>query len=91
MQVLLKRGLFIGGSLYAASRYGTEIPDQVDGLPVVFPDDKVDGPCILLPEDAERIGDTTKPVPEVEAPMALSEMATKTSKPKTFTEAMDKK
>jgi hypothetical protein len=30
-------------------------------------------------------------VPEVEAPMALSEMATKTSKPKTFTEAMDKK
>lgn len=92
MNVLLKRAFFIGGTLYAPSQYGTEVPNQIDGKPVVFADEVPEGECVILPEDAERIGDTVKPeAKSKDEPMALSELNKKDAKPQTFTEAMDKK
>jgi hypothetical protein len=86
MLVKLKRDFFLAGKLYAASPYGTEMPEEVGGKPLVFAGEKREG--IVLPRDAERL-DVAPVKPEKKAePTALSEMTKKAAKPKSFVEAM---
>lgn len=64
MKVLLKRGLFLGGVRYRQdSLDGVEIPDDVDGKPVVLFKDwrKGDDTQIPLPRDAELFAGPVAP------------------------------
>lgn len=55
MRVLLQRNLFLGGQRYRRDSYGTEIPDEVDGLKVVLYDKNVSAEdrekVMMLPKD----------------------------------------
>lgn len=89
MIVRLKRDLFLGGMLFRASRFGVEIPDVIEGKPVVLAADKK-GDCIVLPKDAERLDkQLPSPAPKKDEPVALSQLNKREAKPKTFVEAME--
>lgn len=74
MLVRLKRNLFLGGHLYEASRFGVEIPAELDGQKVV------------LPKDAEILSEPPSPKKAKDPKMALSQMGQ--AKPKGFVDAM---
>lgn len=83
MKLLLRRDLFLGGSRYRRSPYGTEVPNEVDGRKVVlFKEWGGDSSVIPLPRDAEMF-DPGKPVqilptdllqPTKTKPVALSQL-----------------
>lgn len=89
MIVRLKRDFFLGGSLFKASRFGAEIPDEIAGKPVVTFDSKKKEGAWVLPADAEVLKQPLSEPPQKTAQTTFSEMANKVSKPKTFVEAMD--
>lgn len=76
MLVRLKRNYFLGGHLYSASRFGVEIPEEIDGVKVTLPKD-----AVILDKAPER-----KKAPD--PAMALSKL--NQAKPKGFVEAMQK-
>lgn len=88
MLVRLKRNFFLGGSLFVASRFGTEIPEEVEGKPVVKHDAKKTEGCWVLPPDAEIL-DAPPPQPTLkDATTTFSKMANETSKPRLFADVM---
>lgn len=54
MHVLLQRNLFLGGQRYRRNRFGTEIPDEIDGRKIVLfdPARRDDDTVLMLPQDA---------------------------------------
>jgi len=76
MLVRLKRNFFLGGHLYSASRFGVEIPEEIDGVKVTLPKD-----AVILDKAPEK-----KKAPD--PAMALSKL--NQAKPKGFVEAMQK-
>ncbi len=74
MLVRLKRDFFLGGHLYKASRFGVEIPGEIDGKPV------------KLPSGAEILDKAPEPKKAQDPAMALSKL--NQAKPKGFVEAM---
>ena len=76
MLVRLKRNFFLGGHLYSASRFGVEIPEEIDGVKVTLPKD-----AVILDKAPEK--------KKAQDPaMALSKL--NQAKPKGFVEAMQK-
>lgn len=87
MLVRLKRDFFLGGHLYKASRFGVEIPAEVDGKPVVppsAPKPKVDH--WPLPKDAVVLSGPVEAKPVKDPQQALSSLNVAT--PKGFVDAM---
>lgn len=90
MIVKLRRDLYIDGVFFKSSKWGTEVPDEINGRPVVaFKDkDKQEGSW-PLPRDAEIL-DAPLPQKKVkDEPLALSQLATKSATPKSFVKAME--
>lgn len=87
MLVKLKRDLYLGEMLYKARSAGVEIPDTVNGLPVVeHADPRPNSEVSRLPRDAEIL---SAPIPvkdKTDTPMALSQLGK--SKVKTFKDAI---
>jgi len=87
MLVKLKRDLYAGEVLYKARLSGTEMPDTVDGKPVVeHADPRPNSEVSRLPRDAEIL---SAPIPvkdKAEAPVALSKLGKAPSK--SFKEAI---
>ena len=75
MLVKLKRDLYAGEVLYKARLSGTEMPDIVDGKPVVIhADPRPNSEVSRLPRDAEIL---SAPIPvkdKPETPVALSKL-----------------
>lgn len=75
MLVKLKRDLYLGEMLYKARSAGVELPDTVNGLPVVeHADPRSNSEVSRLPRDAEIL---SAPIPvkdKSEAPVALSKL-----------------
>ena len=93
MLVRLKRNFYLEGRMYTASPYGVEMPEEINGTPVVSFDSprRLEGNCHVLPRDAEILVGAQEPEPEEQdEPIALSEMNKKAARPKSFVEAMDK-
>lgn len=89
MIIKLKRDLFLGGTLFKASRFGTEIPDMIEGKPVVTATaTKPKGEHWVLPKDAVRLDELKEEKKVPDQPLALSQMNTTMAKPKSFVEAM---
>lgn len=87
MLVRLKRDFFLGGQLFKASRFGVELPDEVEGKPVIPYSEKPNPKGIMLPRDAEILSEIVEPKKAKDQPVALSQLAA-AAKPKSFAEAM---
>lgn len=92
MIVKLKRDLYLDGVFLKSSRWGTQVPDEINGRPVVaFKDkDKVKN-CWVLPKDAEILDETLPQKSTKDEPLALSQVVKKAASPKSFVEAMEQK
>jgi hypothetical protein len=90
MIVKLKRDLYIDGVFLKASKWGTEVPDEISGRPVVLDKDKAKHKsCWTLPKDAEILQGPLVTPKVKDEPTTLSQAAAKAAKPKSFVEAMD--
>ena len=80
MKVLLKRGLVLDAIHYDANPKGTEVPNEVGGVPVMTKDEwkKLDDPSkgVPLPHDAKILDEAANPPtpPAPPAAQALSSM-----------------
>jgi len=89
MIVKLRRDLFIDGSFFKASRWGTEVPDEINGLPVVAHSDKDKvTPSWALPKDAEILSAPLPRKSTKDEPLALSQVVKKAAAPKSFVDVM---
>lgn len=91
MIVRFHRDCFLGSMFIKARSEGVEIPDSIDGKPVVLFADRTDiKKETWLPKDAERL-DAVVPAKTVkEAEVSLSQHTAKASKNKSFIKAMSK-
>jgi hypothetical protein len=90
MFVKLRRNLFIGEHFFKARAGAVEIPDFIDGKPVVPHAEKGEGK-IALPRDAVVLGEATPKKQAKDQAMALSEMTKKVTSPQSFKKAMEVK
>jgi hypothetical protein len=77
MLVQFKRDYFFNGTVYNASRYGVEFPEEINGVPTV------------LPKDAVRLDAPVERKVKKDEPISLGEMNKKAAKPKSFVEVME--
>lgn len=89
MLVKLRRDLYMGDYFFKARPGGVEIPDFIDGKPVVPHAQKGEGK-LALPRDAEILSEPPKAKPAKDPKMALSEVNAKAAKPTSFNDAMKK-
>ena len=89
MFVKLRRDLYIGERLFKARSYGVEIPDEIEGKPVVAHSEKGEGK-IALPKDAVILNAAPKEKKAKDPKVALSEMVAKAAAPQSFNAAMKK-
>ena len=79
MFVKLKRNLFTGSHRF--KKGVREIPDHIDGLPVISAKDSLPaGKYFMLPSDAEILKSEPVMKAEVQVPVALSQMGKQKSK-----------
>lgn len=90
MLVKLKRDLWVDGFFFKASRFGVEVPEYINSRPVVPASEAGKySNAIPLPKDAEILsGEYSPPAVKKQEPVAISEIARKELKPKSFAEAM---
>lgn len=87
MLVKLKRDLYLGEMLYKARSAGVELPDTVNGLPVVeHADPRSNSEVSRLPRDAEILSAPIPVMVKTDTPTALSQLGK--SKVKTFKDAI---
>lgn len=79
----------MGEYFFKARPGGVEIPEKINGMPVVPWSEKGEGK-LSLPKDAVILSEPPKAKPTKDQKMALSEMTTKAAAPKSFTDAMKK-
>jgi hypothetical protein len=89
MLVKLRRDLFMGDYFFKARPGGVEIPDSIDGKPVVAYTEKGEGK-LALPKDAVILTQPPAPKTPQDQKMALSELVAKSSAPQSFKKAMQK-
>lgn len=80
----------MGEYFFKARSGGVEIPDKIDGKPVVPYTEKGEGK-LALPKDAVILTKPPAPKPAKDPKMALSELVAKSSAPQSFQKAMEKK
>lgn len=90
MLVKLRRDLFLGEYFFKARPGGIEIPDSINGKPVVMHSEKdKHADRYVLPKDAVRLDTANPPKPKQDEKIALSEFASKQAAAKSFVKAME--
>lgn len=79
----------MGEYFFKARSGGVEIPEKIDGMPVVPYTEKGEGK-LALPRDAVILTKPPTPKPVKDQKMALSELVAKTAAPQSFKKAMEK-